>query len=113
MLIAPQTAWSAASSRSASAATIIASLPPHSTTHGVRLAAQAAITLRPVAAEPVKASLSTPDRHSALPVSPKPVISCRTGCSATTSANESTSQRPTAGVYSLGLKTTALPAASA
>ena len=88
-------------------------MPPHSITHGVRVSAQAAITLRPVAAEPVKASLSTPARHSAAPVSPKPVTSCSTGCSGTTAANDSTSQRPTAGVYSLGLNTTALPAASA
>ena len=77
------------------------------------MVAQAAITLRPVAAEPVKASLSTPAAHSAAPVAPKPVTSCSTGCSGTASANESTSQRPTAGVYSLGLNTTALPAASA
>jgi hypothetical protein len=68
--MAPQTACSAASSRSASAATISGSLPPHSITHGVRSTAQAAITFRPVAAEPVKASLSTPAVHSAAPVSP-------------------------------------------
>ena len=50
-------------------------------------------------------------RHS--PVCPSPVTSWNTGCSGTTSANELTSQPPTAGVSSLGLKTTALPAASA
>ena len=71
------------------------------------------MTLRPVRAEPVKASLSTPAVHSALPVSPNPVTSCSTGCSGTTSAKASTSHLPMAGVYSLGLKTTALPAARA
>src|SRR5271165_887185 len=63
------------------------------------------------AAEPVKAILSTPARHSASPVAPKPVTGCSTGCSGTTCANVSTSQVPVPGVYSLGLKTTALPAA--
>ena len=48
-----------------------------------------------------------------LPGRAGPVISCSTGCSGTTSANELTSQPPTAGVSSLGLNTTALPAASA
>ena len=41
------------------------------------------------------------------------MTSCSTGRSGTTSANELTSQPPTAGVSSLGLNTTALPAASA
>jgi hypothetical protein len=67
----------------------------------------------PVAGEPVNASLSTPDRHSAAPVSPKPVTSWNTGCSGTASAKLSASHFPTPGVYSLGLNTTALPAASA
>ena len=80
---------------------------------GVRLSAQAAITLRAVAAEPVNEILSTALRARASPVAAAPVTSCRTGCSGTTSANELTSQPPTAGVNSLGLNTTALPAASA
>src|SRR5712692_8243063 len=110
---APQTAASAAASRSASAATSIASLPPHSATMGVRFSAQAAMTFFAVLVDPVNAILSTPLRARKLPVSPKPVTSCSTGCSGTTSANELTSQPPTAGVNSLGLYTTALPAASA
>src|SRR5205085_10867032 len=108
-----QTAAVAAASMSASSATIIASLPPHSISTGVSVSAQAAITFLPVRAEPVKAILSTPARHSAAPVSPNPVTSCSTGCSGTTSAKASTSHLPTAGVYSLGLNTTVLPAASA
>src|SRR5882757_51002 len=109
----PNKAASAAASRSASSATTIASLPPHSITTGVRVSAHAAITRLPVAVEPVNASLSTPDRASAAPVSPYPVITGSTGCSGTTLANASASHRPTAGVYSLGLNTTAFPAASA
>src|SRR6266508_3165989 len=86
----PQTAAAAAASTSASSSTIITSLLPSSSSTGVRVSAQAAITLRPVGGEPVKASLSTPDLHSALPLAPKPVTSCSTGCSGTTSANAST-----------------------
>ena len=91
----------------------MASLPPHSTRTGVSVSAQAAITFLPVAVEPVNATLFTPARHSAAPTSPNPKTICRTGFSGTASANVSTMNLPTAGVYSLGLKTTALPAASA
>src|SRR5690606_8267000 len=110
---APQTHASAAASRSASTSTIIASLPPASSTTGVSVSAQAAITCFAVAVEPVNESLSTPERHSAAPVSPSPWTVWNTGCSGTTSANVSASHWPTAGVCSLGLWTTALPAASA
>src|SRR5215469_16066853 len=110
---APQAAASTAASRFASESTRSASLPPHSAIMGVRFCAQAAITLRAVAVDPVKAILSTPLRASASPVVPAPVMSCSTGCSGTTSLNELTSQPPTAGVSSLGLNSTALPAASA
>jgi len=77
--IAPQAAASAAASRSASALTSSASLPPHSARTGVRVSAAAAITLRAVAADPVKAILATPLRASASPVEPAPVTSCSTG----------------------------------
>ena len=99
----PKSAASAAASRSASAATIIASLPPHSASIGVRVSAQVAITFLAVAVEPMKAILSTPERHSAAPVSPSPCTTCSTGCSGTTSANRSASHWLTPGVYSLGL----------
>ena len=88
-------------------------MPPHSAISGVRFCAQAAITLRAVALDPVKAILSTPLRASASPVRPAPVMSCSTGFSGTIEPNELTSQPPTAGVSSLGLNSTALPAASA
>src|SRR4051794_24111276 len=113
LVMPPQTAAWAAASTSASLSTIIASLPPASITTGVRVSAQAAITFLPVAVDPVKAILPTPARHSAAPVPPRPGTACSTGCSGTSSANVSTSHCPTAGVYSLGLNTTALPAASA
>ena len=109
---APQSAASAAASRSASSSTSSASLPPASITTGVRVSAQAAITFLPVAVEPVNAILSTPAVHRAAPVSPKPVTTCSTG-RPTDSRKVRASHSPTPGVYSRGLKTTALPAASA
>ena len=83
----------------------------------MRVSAAAVITLRAVAAEPVKAILATPLRASASPVEPGPVISWSTGSGApkmpSASPNDSTSHSPVAGVSSDGLKTTAFPAASA
>ena len=109
----PHSVASAAAATSASSSTIIESLPPASMITGVRWVAQAAITFLPVAPEPVNASLSTSARHSALPVSPSPVTTWNTGRPCTTSLNASASHVPTPGVYSLGLNTTGLPAASA
>ena len=83
----------------------------------MRVSAAAAITLRAVAAEPVKAILATPLRASASPVEPGPVTSWNTGCDSpkmpSASPNDRTSQSPVAGVSSDGLNTTAFPAASA
>ena len=68
----------------------------------------------PTPVEPVNAILSTPARHSAAPVAPRPVTTCSTsGRSGTAICEACSSHRPIAGVYSLGLNTTALPAASA
>ena len=92
----------------------MASLPPHSISTGTRFSAHAAMTRLPVAVDPVNAILPTPRaRHSAAPVSPKPVTTCSNGAWGTASARVSASARPTPGVSSLGLKTTVLPAASA
>ncbi len=63
--IEPQTIALAAASRSASSATMVASLPPSSSNTGVRFSAQACITRRPVGTDPVNAILSMPDLHSA------------------------------------------------
>src|SRR6185437_1342448 len=68
----PQTRAFAAASRSASSATIVASLPPSSSRTGVSVFEQACITRRPVGTDPVNAILSTPELHSAAPVGPKP-----------------------------------------
>jgi hypothetical protein len=115
--IAPHAVASAAASRSASALTSSASLPPHSASTGVRVSAAAAITLRAVAAEPVKEILATPLRASASPVEPGPVTTWNTGLTSpnrpSASPSERASQSPVAGVSSDGLKTTAFPAASA
>ncbi len=50
---------------------------------------------------------------SAAPVSPRPVTTWNTWRSGTLCANSSARSAPTPGVSSLGLKTTAFPAASA
>ncbi len=92
----------------------MASLPPHSSSTGVSVSAQAAMIFFAVAVEPVKAILSTPDRHSAAPVAPAAGDQLRAPAArAPPRRSWRTSHRPTAGVYSDGLKTTALPAASA
>ncbi len=109
----PQTAADTAASRSASESTIIASLPPHSSSTGVSCSAHCAMIRFPVRVDPVNAILSTPAVQRNAPTSPLPWTICATGCSGTTSANVSTRNCPTAGVYSLGLKTTAFPAARA
>ena len=109
---APHSAASAAASMSASLSTITESLPPASMTTGVSVSAQAAMTRLPVLVEPVNATLSTPAWHRAAPVSPSPVTTVRTG-RPTDSWKVRASQAPTPGVYSEGLKTTALPAARA
>jgi hypothetical protein len=80
---------------------------------GTRFSAQVAITFLPVAAEPVKATLSIGARQSATPVSPRPTTVCSRPWPGSTSQRLSASQTPTPGVSSLGLKTTAFPAASA
>src|SRR3954469_10883018 len=113
LVSAPYTQASAALARSASSATIIGSLPPSSSSTGVKRSAAAIITRLPVAAEPVNAILSTADFASAAPVAPAPVTTCNTSGSANVFAAISTSLTATSGVSSLGLNTTAFPAASA
>ncbi len=88
------------------------SLPPHSMTTGVNDCAQAAITLRPLAGEPVKAILSAPAAQSAAP-NPVTTPSTPAGASGFAAAKDDASRLPNAGVYSLGLNTTGLPAARA
>ncbi|CAB4589023.1 unannotated protein [freshwater metagenome] len=98
---------------SASAATITGSLPPHSRTTGTITEAHCAATSFAVRVEPVNESLSIPLTQSAPPVSPKPVIVVKISAKGATSLKLSSNHIPTPGVYSLGLKTTVFPAASA
>ena len=63
---APHTAPDAARSRSASAHTIIGSLPPSSSSTGVRVSAAAAMTRLPVRAEPVKQIFCDSRAHQGL-----------------------------------------------
>ena len=104
---------SAARLISASWATITGSLPPHSSTTGVIVVAQDAATNFAVRVDPVNANLSTPLSQRSLPVAPRPVTQVKTSANGATSAKVFARTVPTPGVYSLGLKTTVLPAASA
>ena len=63
--------------------------------------------------EPVNAILPTPDRHSAAPTSPSAVHDLQHRLFGHHLGERVDQPLPTAGVYSLGLNTTALPAASA
>src|SRR5699024_7667101 len=102
-----------AAATSASAATSIASLPPHSSTTGVRDWAACAITFDAVPVDPVNATLSTPVAIRSAPTAPLPVTVCSTGCSGLARHHNRASSSATPGVNSLGLNTTALPVASA
>ena len=76
-------------------------------------AAHVAATIFAVRVEPVKANLSMPLSQRNFPVSPRPVMQVNTSAKSDESINDCARYSPTAGVYSLGLKTTVLPAASA
>ena len=110
---APPPAPRAARSRSASSHTIIGSLPPSSSVHGISARPQASAILRPVLTEPVNAILSQPASTSAAPVAPSPVSGWNTPSGRPASARSLASAWPTNGVISLGFSTTAFPAISA
>ncbi len=109
---APQTAPSRASSRSASALTNIAFLPPSSRETRLPNRPQVAAIWWPTVTEPVKEMARTSGcSTSAAPASsPKPVTSPRTPLGSPASMSTSASLIATSGVSSAGLKTTALPA---
>ena len=111
--MADQIVASTARSRFASAATITGSFPPHSKTTGVMFVAHAAATNLAVLVEPVNDNLSIALVQRAFPVSAKPVIVVKMSANGATTLKLSSSHTPTPGVYSLGLKTTVFPAASA
>src|SRR6266700_1602401 len=107
------TAPLAARSRSASAQTIIASLPPSSSEHGTSRSAQAAATFLPVTTLPVNEILSTAPLTSAAPDSPSPWTNCSTSSGTPASHITFAAHPPEYGVTSDGLSTTAFPASSA
>ena len=106
------TAAFAARSRSASARTIIGSLPPSSRLTGVSVAAARAMTFFPVSTDPVNITMST-SSTSAAPVSPRPVATWKTPGGSSHSASIPAIRSDVSGVTSDGFSTTALPAASA
>src|SRR5690348_18423991 len=107
------TAPLAARFRSAYAHTIIASLPPSSSEHGLRRSAQAAATFLPVPTLPVDEILSMSPLTSAAPDSPSAWPSCSTSCGTPASHSTLAAHPPECGVTSDGLSTTAFPASSA
>src|SRR5262245_519348 len=109
----PNTAPPAARSRSASAQTIIGSLPPSSSVHGNSRRAQASAIFLPVPTLPVKQILSTPLSTSAAPLSASPSTTSSTSLGSPAASNNSSTSRPENGVTSDGLSTTALPAINA
>ena len=111
----PTQAWTAAASRSASANTMLADLPPSSSEAGTSRRPAASATRRPVAVEPVNATTSTPGwSTSGAPVSePEPVTQLTTPGGKPASAIRSISFSTGSGASSDGLTTTVLPAASA
>ncbi len=102
----------AARSMSASARTIIGSLPPSSRLTGVRLSAAFAITFLPVAVEPVNITKSA-SSTSAAPAGPRPVATLKTPSGSPAAASISAITSEVSGVTSDGFRITALPAASA
>ena len=70
------------------------------------------MTFFPVAVEPVNMIMST-SSTTAAPVAPRPVAICSTSAGSPHWRRPSASRRLVSGVTSLGLRMTALPAASA
>ena len=107
------TASEAARSKSASANTIIGSLPPSSNTSLLRPFAHDVMISLPTAVLPVMATMSTLSfSTSQPPTSPSPCTICRT-LGGNADATASTVILPTRGVTSDGLTITTFPAAKA
>ena len=108
-------AIAAARSRSASAKTTFALLPPSSRVTRLMLAAAPAAIERPTSVEPVKAILATSGwSTSRWPHSrPGPATTSRTPSGSPASSASSAKRSAVSGVSSAGLRTTVLPAASA
>ncbi len=105
-----------AMSRSASAKTMLADLPPSSAETGVRLAAAAAMMAAPVALEPVKVIRSTRGSPVSGPATSSPPYPCtmlRTPSGSPASSASSPNRAAVSGVCGAGFSTTVLPKASA
>jgi len=111
----PATTPLAAAARSASGKTTCGDLPPSSRVTGFRFSAAACATARPVAVDPVNATLSTPGcPASAAPTSRDwPVTTLTTPGGNPASAISSAKPSVDAGACSDGLITTVQPAARA
>ena len=108
------TAASTARSISASANTSKGDLPPSSSVTGTGPAAAARMTARPVGTDPVTVILSTPTCElRASPTNPSPCTTEKTPGGNPASSSTSANATALSGVCSEGLKTIALPAASA
>jgi hypothetical protein len=101
----------AARGRSASARTIMADLPPSSSTAGIRRSAAVAATRRPTPALPVKKIMSAPAASTA-PASARPGTTSSTPAGSPSSFQSAATRREVSGVWSEGLSTTVLPAMS-
>ncbi len=108
-------ALAAADSRSESAKTMLALLPPSSSVIGLTCAAQAAISCLPTAVEPVKTTLRTSGwvAKRAPTTGPWPGSTWNTPGGIPASSASSASRSAVSGVSSAGLSTTVFPAASA
>ncbi len=89
------------------------SLPPSSSTTGVRCLAAASATRLPVFTLPVNMILLTPASTSAAPVDPSPVTTSSSPSGNSACLKMSAIFNAVNGVNSLGLTTVALPAISA
>ena len=109
----PQRQPEIAFGRFASAQTIIASLPPSSSTEPFIRWAHSTPTWRPTSTDPVKKILEAVDSTSACPTTPPP-WTVRTSPSGTPAlSNTSWMRWPISGVSDAGFSTTPLPAISA
>ncbi len=98
---------------SASAQTIIGSLPPSSSTEPFSFWAQTSPTLRPISTEPVKKIFSALERASASPTAPPPWTTRTRPSGRPPFSKTRRIASPSSGVRLAGLRTTPLPAISA
>ena len=109
----PQRQPDTAFGRFASAQTIIASLPPSSSTEPLSCSAQATPTWRPTSTEPVKKIFAALECTSALPTAPPPCTARTSPWGRPARSKTSWMRCPISGVSDAGFSTTPLPHISA